>query len=264
LNARITTALAAIVSCTTALGGLSGCTAKPAASGPTRAPASPSASVRSPVPQPLAPGPRWHLAFASDFSGSRLSTTEWGTCYPWAQPGGCTNFGNHEFEWYQPSQVRLSGGTLRLVAQRIPTAGRDAHGNPQQYGCRSGMATTYPGFRFQYGLVQWPPEIDILEYWTRPVRPAGVFFHPYPAGSRQIYAFPHTSDLSVGWHYFSLRWTPHTLEWFIDGQPVLATHYHIPQQQMYFIADLATGMSPSRGGCEGALRIGWVRIWQRR
>ena len=47
-------------------------------------PASPTA------PSKLGPPAGWKLAFNSDFSGSSLDTSVWGTCYPWA-PNGCTN-----------------------------------------------------------------------------------------------------------------------------------------------------------------------------
>ena len=132
----------------------------------------------------------WRPAFVADFSGSELRTSVWSTCYPWQeQPSGCTNFGNPEYEWYLPSQVRQSGGILHLVAQHVPTQGQTADGGAKQYSCRSGMVTTYPGFRFEYGYVQvvvrlpdgpglwpafwllasdlkWPPEIDIFEHWS--------------------------------------------------------------------------------------------------
>ena len=66
------------------------------------------------------------------------------------------NFGNstHESEWYLPSQVKVENGTLNLVAKREPTAGTAANGNSRTYYCRSGMVTTYPGFRFRYGYLQ--------------------------------------------------------------------------------------------------------------
>ena len=109
------------------------------------------------VPSSSPPGlnPAWRPAFTADFSGSRLNTSVWATCYPWMDtPSGCTNFGNTEYEWYLPGQDQVSGGVLHLVAQRTPTPGMTADGTPKAYSCRSGMVTTYPGFRFQYGYVQ--------------------------------------------------------------------------------------------------------------
>ena len=78
------------------------------------------ASCRASHPQPLAAlpdAPHWKLVFSDEFNGSKLDTTRWSTCYPWSEDGGCTNSGNHELEWYQPDEVNVENGLLRLRAQ---------------------------------------------------------------------------------------------------------------------------------------------------
>jgi len=258
-----------------------------AASSPSASLRFASAPVRSGPSQPAGLNPSWRLAFDASFRGSRLDTSVWATCYPWMNaPSGCTNFGNSEYEWYLPSQVRVSGGALQLVAQRMPTPGRTVHGTPKEYSCRSGMVTTYPGFRFEYGYVQvvaqipdgtglwpalwlaasnlvWPPEIDILEHWGASDR-ARVGMHP--AGATQNFSFfakPVTSDLSAGWHTFGLSWTAARLVWFIDGEAVMTLSYDIPHQSMYLIADLAEASPPQSGdSCSGTMLIRSVKVWQ--
>ena len=151
---------------------------------------------------------RGHPEFEATFTGDRLNTTVWGS-YPWESQAGCMNFGNvkAEDEWYMPSQDLESGAVLRLVASRRPTEGKSSTGAPKEYDCRSGMITTYPSFRFEYGYIQvvaripsgaglwpalwlaaadlkWPPEVDLLEAWGGPTPSAGVFFHnSTPAGT---------------------------------------------------------------------------------
>lgn len=227
----------------------------------------------------------WRLAFDGRFSGPRLDTSVWSTCYPWAGTGsGCTNFGNTEYEWYRPSQDQVSGGVLRLIAQRVPTQGETANGSPKEYGCRSGMVTTYPGFRFTYGYVQvvaripsgtglwpalwlaaaslkWPPEIDILEHWGPPHERTGTYFHPL--GAPEVERHPATANLSVGWHTFSVNWTPTSVTWFIDGHAVFSVDQHIPHQPMYFIANVADYSLPRNGGgCSGTMLIQSVKVWR--
>ena len=229
------------------------------------------------------PGPQ--PTFASDFSGSRLNTKIWGTCYPWAHTkAGCTNFGNTEYEWYLPSQVRVSGGVLHLVAQRILTVGRNAQGAPMHYSCRSGMVTTYPGFRFKYGYVQvvaqvpggpglwpalwlvaanlrWPPEIDMLEHYGPPDVRTDVAVHP--VGAPAVTKFMDIANLTSGWHTFGLSWTSSRLVWFIDGTAVLTVSHHIPHQPMYLIANLAAYQPPAGGqGCEGTMLIRSIKVWK--
>jgi beta-glucanase (GH16 family) len=226
----------------------------------------------------------WKLTFDPGFSGSRLNTSVWATCYPWARAAsGCTNFGNsHEYEWYLPSQDQVSQGILHLVARRIATPGTNRDGAPEEYFCRSGIVTTFPSFRFEYGYLQvvariplatglwsafwlaaanqhWPPEIDILEHWGANDDTA-VYLHP--VGASRIGARPVTGNLAAGWHTFALYWTRTRLVWFIDGRAVLSTDQHIPQQPMYFIANLAGTSPPGTGGCTGTLLVRSVKVWQ--
>lgn len=229
------------------------------------------------------PGPGWHLAFEAGFPGSELDRSQWATCFPWVAPdASCTNFGNTEYQWFTPAQDRVSGGVLHLVAQHVPTSGRNAHGGPQEYPCRSGMVTTYPSFRFTYGYLQvvarvpegpglwsglwlaaasrrWPPEIDVLENWGAPADHAGVYLHPlggpWTVGARV------PGDFSAGWHTFGLYWSSSRLIWFVDGRAVYTVSQYIPHQSMYFIADLADSRLPA-GACNGDLLIRSVKIWQ--
>jgi beta-glucanase (GH16 family) len=200
-------------------------------------------------------------------------------------PSGCTNFGNKEDQWYLPSQDRVSGGALRLVAQPIRTRGQTARGKPKRYRCRSGMVTSYPGFRFRYGYVQvvawipagvglwpalwlaaenmhWPPEIDMLEHWGDAQGLSAVFLHP--VGASQV-AARLAPGLTGSWHTFSLLWTSRQLTWYVNGRAVLTVHRHIPHQRMYLIVTLAVNRIPPTGRrCTGVLRIRSVRIFQPR
>lgn len=224
----------------------------------------------------------WKLTFNSGFTGNKLNKSTWGTCYPWA-PNGCTNFGNNgeEKEWYQASQAKVQNGILHLIAQRKPTAGLSQTKKPKEYACRSGMVTTYPGFHFTYGYVQviaripygkglwpalwlaaangkWPPEIDLVEHWASdPV--AKVYLHP-TNGPRLGGPFKE-SNLSKGWHSFTLYWTKSRLTWYIDGRQLLTTSKNIPQQAMYLIANVAS-YDTSLGACSGTMLIKSVKVWQ--
>src|SRR5215470_12326650 len=66
--------------------------------------------------QPVGPAGRWTLQFADEFDGTSLDGRKWVTCY-WWNKGGCTNLGNHELQWYQPGNVTVADGQLRLRAE---------------------------------------------------------------------------------------------------------------------------------------------------
>jgi beta-glucanase (GH16 family) len=233
----------------------------------------------------------YRLKFDPGFPGNRINTNIWNTCYPHENPNvGCQNFGENqaEYQWYLSSQVIVGGGVVRLVAKKARTLGHTRQGKPKYFGCRSGMITTYPSFDFKYGIVQvvaqmhgakgmwpalwlqatkgWPPEVDILERWfDLSGRSATEYNHykvPGQTRPKRTAAYPVTANLSVGWHTYTLVWSPSELAWYIDGRVTLTTTQHIPHQKMYFIADLADSLKVVPGECKGALDLRSVKIWQ--
>lgn len=235
------------------------------------------------VPKAVRP-PKGKPRFDATFSGSHLSTKIWDTCYPKLANfnGGCTNWGNpQEEEWYQASQVKVSGGTVHLIARREKTVGATSTGARKVYGCRSGMITSYPGYRFEYGFVQvvariphakglwpalwlaafngkYPPEIDMVESWGVS-QTTGSYFHGeggYRARAR------YSPKLTVGWHTYSLSWTGSRLKYYVDSKLVLTVKKDVPRQRMYFIANLAEYKPAKTGYCTGQLQIRSVKIWK--
>jgi len=250
-------------------------------------PAAASRSSQAPAPTPT-PSPqatvKWHSIFNATFPvGSKLDTSKWGTCYPWADAKvGCTNFANHELQWYVRSQVHVANGALNLVARARPIQGRSQSGAPKTYPCRSGMVTTFPSLKFEYGYIKvwakipagvglwpalwlaaanekWPPEMDLMEHWGT-INQTAVFFHPI--GSGQV-AQKLTGNFTTGWHTFALNWTPTKMEFIVDKHVVLRVTHRIPHQKMYFIANVAYNGSGEPKVCRGTMQIKHVQVWQR-
>lgn len=234
----------------------------------------------------LALAPKGKPARSLTFSGTRLDTKIWETCYPgWNPSTGCTNFGNKEYQWYMPGQDRVSGGTLQLVAQRTPTPGKNSKGKPVTYGCRSGLVSTYNSFRFKYGFLQvvarithgrglwaalwlaaanntWPPEMDLIESWGPPLNFAASFFHPTPATAKQLRSDTLPQTLSEGWQVYSIRWTRTSMKYWIGTRLVMDIKQKIPHQEMYFLADVASFLKPKAGNCSGTMEIRSVKYWK--
>lgn len=227
------------------------------------------------------PTPKRKPTLDATFTGSHLNRNIWDTCYPTQSQSGCRNFGNpEEAEWYLPSQVKVSGGHLRLIARREKTEGKNKSGGQETYDCRSGMVTDYPGLKFKYGFVQvvaniphanglwsalwlgaanntWPPEIDMVESWGVNAT-TGSFYHPVTGHhSRATYS----PKLTVGWHTYSLSWTKSRLAFYVDSRLVLTVTKNVPHQAMYFLADLAEYLPAKPGYCTGQLLIKSVKIW---
>jgi beta-glucanase (GH16 family) len=231
-----------------------------------------------------APTPERKPSFDATFGGSKLNTKVWDTCYPKLANynHGCTNWGNSmEAEWYLPSQVKVSGGVVRLIAQRERTVGATSAGARKVYRCRSGMITSYPGFKFEYGTVQvvakiahanglwpalwlaaadgkYPPEIDMVESWGVNAETAS-FFHPVTGNRSRAKYSP---ALTRGWQTYTLSWTRTRLRYYVGSRLILTIKKNVPHQRMYFIANVAEYVPAKAGRCDGQTDIRSVKIWK--
>jgi beta-glucanase (GH16 family) len=226
--------------------------------------------------------PKGKPEFSASFYGLHLNTKVWDTCYPADSQSGCTNFGNKEYEWYVPGRVRLSKGVLSLSTRRVATKGKAADGKPKEYGCRSGMITSYPGFRFTYGFVQvvakvphkaglwpalwlaaadlkFPPEIDMIEAWSGAKTETAAFLHPVGAPQDRGLI---PESLTTNWQTYSLSWTKSRLTFYVGSKKVLTVTKRIPHQAMYFVANVAEYTKPEKGDCYGGMQIRSVKVWK--
>ena len=262
----------------------------------TRPPSPTAAPVPAPATPPSASGPplpgSWHLLLADDFSGTSLNTDIWQSCYPWFPDpaSGCTNFGNAELEWYEPSQVEVSGGALHLVAAETPTPGQDVNGQPMTYPWTSGIVTTEHDLDFTYGYVQvvarvpqgdgfwpalwllaesgaWPPEIDVMENYGSDTSKVYLTNHPVGAAQQEL-MLATGEDLSAGYHTYAVDWEPGMITWYVDGQSEYTVTTGVPSEPMYFIANLAIDNTPGRAHPDAStpstasFDIKSVQIWQ--
>ena len=69
-------------------------------------------------PAPVASGKQWTVAYFEEFNGTALDTTKLTPCFDW-NFGDCTASFNSGKERYLPSQVRISNGTAKLVAEPL-------------------------------------------------------------------------------------------------------------------------------------------------
>jgi beta-glucanase (GH16 family) len=205
------------------------------------------------------------------FDGPALDTSVWNTCHWWGDEG-CTISSNDELEWYRSEQVSVSGGALRLTADRIPTRGSDG----RDYEYRSGMVTTGPTdsdnseakVSWTYGTVEahlrvpegrglWPalwmlpadresrPEIDIMEVIGQDPGQNIMHFHPRDRSEESPssrYRLPGGKTLAEGWHTLRLDWQPRRLTFFVDDKEVWqVTGKQVPDEPMYLVINLAVG-----------------------
>jgi hypothetical protein len=130
--------------------GQGGCAAAPPAKSPNAPPFAPSG------------GKRWALNFSEEFNGSDYSHSKLTPCFDWNN-GGCTASFNNGREHYEPSQVKVSNGTAKLIAAPASPAVPSS-------ACQNGSCTYLAGllstarpradsgagylYKFTYGFVE--------------------------------------------------------------------------------------------------------------
>jgi beta-glucanase (GH16 family) len=218
------------------------------------------------------------LLFADEFDGAALDPARWSTCYWWVAPAnGCTNGSTGELQWYQPDDVLVGDGTLKLRAQARRVAAQPG-GRIHDY--TAGIVTTggiehvrAPQFAFTYGYAEvrarvprgrglWPafwllpatglpdaspasrPEIDVMEIVGHLPNVTSMNFHWRTAdgttGDRGMSWFG--PDFSADWHVFAVDWRPGLLVWYVDGvERWRFTGSTVPAEPMYLLLNLAVG-----------------------
>lgn len=240
------------------------------------------------------------LIFQDEFSATSLNTSKWTTCY-WWDNNGCTIATANELEWYQPHNVSVNNGKLRLTAQEETVTSPDG----KTFNYTSGMVTTGrktsdqslpPRLAYQYGFVEirvrvptgqglWPafwllpqthisrPEIDVMEILGHASDIAHMNFHFVDAdGNRQSAGSSWTGpDFSEDWHIFALGWRPDALIWYVDKKEVWRYEdaSNIPSEPMYLLMNLAVGGDWPGAPDESTLfpshyDIDYVRVWKKR
>jgi beta-glucanase (GH16 family) len=224
----------------------------------------------------LAPEQKGELLFSDEFDGTSLDPDKWTTCYWWGD-GGCTISSNEELEWYQPGNVLVEDGLLKLRAKEEQIQVENDDGSFTVYDYTSGVVTTGRSdyrtssparFLFEYGYAEirarvpegkgmWPafwilpadhnskPEIDVMENYGDETSIHRMNFHFInndgdvdKDGERW-----EGPDFSADFHTYAVDWRPNAIIWYVDG--IERWRYtdkrYIPKEPMYLLLNLAVG-----------------------
>ena len=182
---------------------------------PVTASASPSPAAASGCPKPAAPKGWGPLAFADDFTGTRLDTGRWSV---YDSPAGKPP--------RDPARVTVGGGELRITGGKGPD-GRDVSG-----GLSSDVNLKYAhvdlclrvdkGAGYSAIALLWPQsenwpadgEIDIAEVNRGARAYANSFVHNHANNDRLGHS---TLADFTKWHVLSVDWTPDRVTFYLDG-----------------------------------------------
>lgn len=136
-------------------------------------------------PAPLANGRQWNIIFHDEFDGISLDTSKWTPCFDWNY-GGCTGTFNNGRERYMPSQVQLSNGTAKLVAEPLSPPVSDGGCYLGSCNYKAGLISTARPradngseylFPFTYGYVEGRMKYPAVSgmftaFWMLPINPS--------------------------------------------------------------------------------------------
>jgi beta-glucanase (GH16 family) len=231
--------------------------------------------------------------FADEFSGSTLNTSLWS--YREGRAPSRTRSKNDR------RAVSVGGGTVRLQVLKDPAAPRTRYLNGQistegHYALTYGVASARVRFqvgRGQHGSfwMQSPTygshpgradlsgaEIDVAEFFGR----------GYPQGglaSFNYYVDRHRKNVKTGgvwaragslipardtwwnsYHVFSVKWTPSSYTFYIDGRVLFSTNRGISKVDEYLVLSLLTSdwelPRLDRRSLPSTMSVDWVKAWQ--
>jgi len=245
----------------------------------------------------------YNLVFDEEFNGDSLDRSRWKTALPWGpdtiinveQQYFVNTFGANPPD-YDP--FVFTGETLQITG--VPTPPELlSQANNQPY--LSGVITTADHFEMTYGYVEMrarvaggagllstfflfnqdfdgnQPEIDILEYiGDRPTK-AFQTYHYYDSNrfryasgekhSSPTMEFDAGTNLSAGFHNYSVLWEPELVIWYVDGIEVQRiVGPRVSDEPMNIIAQLVLGSvwigSPAGVSFPVTYEIDYIKAWQ--
>lgn len=181
------------------------------------------------------PAGAWDQVFADEFDGTALDRAVWRPDRGGDSPAVPFNW-SIEGAWFDPSNVEVGDGLLRLVTEEEPRTVGEAH-----YGFSTGMVQTtgavlrppvyvearirvpdcdgcWPAF-WLHPLDRWPPEIDVMEFMDAGTDQRPSFNYIDPAEDRSgpdVYGDP-DRDHRGGFHTYGVLWDGERAVPYLDG-----------------------------------------------
>jgi len=208
------------------------------------------------------------LLWSEEFDGTSIDTNKW-TIY---------NQADGSDSWYKPSNVEVSGGTLKIYSHEelyngkhwtggyidtAPASGAHPRHKYLEARLRVTPADSYVWATWWTvgwnGSLVWPPEFDISEYQGAPGKSPGQYYH-YTTSS---YSGWSTGVDESQWHTYGVYWTATTPpDFYVDGVKVLTTGPTVTNIDMKLKLTSSPNSDTRFSGCPlGTMEVDYVRVY---
>ncbi len=257
---------------------------------------------------PTADADGWDLVFYDNFGAPRLDTKRWATRFIYNN-GTLDHFNNEKQRYREDGNHVLKNGVLSLIAKKPGSDGTYP----------SGMIRSLQSFRYGYfeariklppgrglfpafwlnsgpdakGRLDWPPEIDIMEFapngvtehpnmihstvqLSSPNKQGGNWFFHDPNFNQRYKFYRAPVNMTKDWHVYGLLWgTDDTVTAFLDGKRLWQRRYRWvykdgrPAGPAHILINLAVGGDwAGLGGIDpssfpASLQVDYVRVCKR-
>lgn len=242
----------------------------------------------------------YKLYWSDEFDGSSLNEENWNYQLGNGSAYGIAGWGNNEKQLYDEESTSVSGGTLKITAQKTDGV------------INSSRLTTLGKVEVTYGIIEakiklpsgqgfwpafwllpasdtpygsWPQsgEIDIMEAKGRLVNESSSAVHVGVGTTHKYFAQSQTfknSGAITDFHTYALVWTSETMHFYVDGELTFEllswdnrfNKYDMPapfDTNFYIILNLAVGgtfdqgLEPLDEDYPGIMEVDYVRIYQK-
>lgn len=226
----------------------------------------------------------WNMIFEDNFSGSSVDLGVWEPSW-FSGNNTSVAVNDSELSCYDPDNLTVSGGTLKINAEANTDPNcllRPAAGGTQA-PYKSGLINSRNTFNFAYGYIEariytpgtgneinnwpafwtngysWPTqgEIDIFEGLSG--NPC-TYYH-YNNGGHQSTGQCHSVADAPGWHIYSMKWTPTSIEYYRDGTLLFTVSQFITNYEHYIVANYGIRNTYTKT-VPATMEVDYIRVWQ--
>jgi len=227
----------------------------------------------------------WELIFSDEFNNSTLNTSVWEPS--WFGGASISNPVNSDEDGcYDPAQVSVSGGTLKLTAASTTNPNCTKRDGSRAYYA-SGLVNTRKSFTYAYGYMEarmylpgsggdiwnwpafwsdgtgdWPKtgEIDVMESLSGH-QPCWHYHYEDASGNHQGPGGCVSWSDPTGWNIYAAKWEPGKITYYYNGQQVGAITEGVVNAVHFLI--LNNGINDRYGiNVPATVEVDYVRVWK--